>query len=83
MYFSTPHRALKYIWQAAMEAISALIPRITELGLPNRADLHERLYYSLQVLKKFLSIDGKSLKIEDLENDQYTVSSNCVPCSLD
>ncbi len=40
----------------------------------HRVELHERLYYSLQMLKHFNYDKGRGVPLKDLENEGYTVS---------
>ncbi len=56
-----------------MEAISLCIESITAEEKPNRVELHERLYYSLMMLKHFNYDKGRGLPYKDLENEEYTV----------
>ena len=57
-----------------LEAISDLVDYITQEKKPNRADLYERLYYSLIMLKTFLNSDGHGIPYDELEDDTYRVS---------
>ncbi|XP_064406620.1 protein unc-13 homolog D-like [Halichondria panicea] len=60
------------IWKVSMEAISLCIESITAEEKPNRVELHERLYYSLMMLKHFNYDKGRGLPYKDLENEEYT-----------
>lgn len=66
-----------------MEVIRMLISSITANRRPNRVQLYEKLFYSLQMLKHFSNDEGKGIPYPELEGDSlYQVCSDYIIFSL-
>ncbi len=74
---------LKDVWHVSMEVIRLLISSITADRRPNRVQLHEKLFYSLQMLKHFCNAEGTGIPYPELEDDSiYQVCSDYIPIFL-